>query len=167
MKTKEENYYQPLFDLMQNHNLTLLDDELSEIVQVVKTMLKPTPPIDVEKLAAISREEIDNFFDIYENLKVKYANSNMLPSEYGNERMVLINNLLNKCADLNAGKEWIELKKETPKIHSENYLVYKNREIKVSLFRGDWNMFHCDIYRSIDEPFVTHWMPLPNKPSNH
>ena len=61
--------------------------------------------------------------------------------------------------------EWIELKKETPKIYSENYLVYKNGEIKISLFRGDWNMFQCDISRNADEPFVTHWMELPNKPS--
>jgi predicted small secreted protein len=62
-------------------------------------------------------------------------------------------------------ERWIELKKETPKIYSENYLVYKNGEIKISLFRGDWNMFQCDISRNADEPFVTHWMELPKKPS--
>lgn len=52
--------------------------------------------------------------------------------------------------------DWIELKKEAPKEHSENYLVFKNGEIKISLFRGDWNMFNCDINRNINEPFVTH-----------
>lgn len=60
---------------------------------------------------------------------------------------------------------WIELSKEPPSIHSENYLVFKNGEIKISLFRGDWNMFHCDIYRDVNEPYVTHWMHLPDKPS--
>jgi hypothetical protein len=60
--------------------------------------------------------------------------------------------------------EWIELSKEPPSIHSENYLVLKNGEIKVSLFRGDWNMFHCDINREQGEQGVSHWMPLPKMP---
>jgi len=67
-----------------------------------------------------------------------------------------------KKEELNNG--WIEFRKQVPPIPSENYLVFKNGEIKVSLFRGDWNMFHCDINRDVNEPFVTHWMPLPKKP---
>ena len=61
--------------------------------------------------------------------------------------------------------EWIKLNTETPPIPSKNYLVFKDNEIKISLWRGGWNMFHCDINRNINEPYV-HWAELPNPPSN-
>ena len=60
--------------------------------------------------------------------------------------------------------EWKECKKETPPIPSENYLVFTDGEIGISLWRGDWNMFHCDINRNVGEVFVTHWAELPPKP---
>lgn len=61
--------------------------------------------------------------------------------------------------------EWKLLKDNPPPIHSENYLVFKDGSIQISLFRGDWNMFQCDIYRErSEEPYVTHWMELPQKP---
>ncbi len=59
----------------------------------------------------------------------------------------------------------IEFKKQVLPIPFENYLVFKDGEIKISLYRGDWNMFHCDINRNVGEPFVTHWAELPEKPT--
>ena len=34
----ESNYYQPLFDLMTEHNLFLLESEMDEIIAVVNKM---------------------------------------------------------------------------------------------------------------------------------
>ena len=61
--------------------------------------------------------------------------------------------------------EWIDLAIEKPKVHSENYFVYKNGIISMSIFRGDWNMFHCDINKSTNESFVTHWSESSNNKS--
>jgi hypothetical protein len=56
---------------------------------------------------------------------------------------------------------WIPVSERLPEEVSENYLVVKNGIVDISLFRGDWNKFHCDLQ---DFQEVTHWQPLPKLP---
>ena len=56
---------------------------------------------------------------------------------------------------------WIPVKERLPEMPSENYLVVKNGVVGISLFRGDWNNFQCDLE---DFQCVTHWQPLPKLP---
>jgi hypothetical protein len=58
---------------------------------------------------------------------------------------------------------WIPVSERLPNEASENYLVVKNGVIDISLFRGDWNKFHCELN---DIQKVTHWQPLPKLPEN-
>jgi len=58
---------------------------------------------------------------------------------------------------------WIPVSERLPEVPSENYLVVKYGIVDISLFRGDWNKFHCDFQ---DFQQVTHWQPLPKLPEN-
>jgi hypothetical protein len=94
---------------------------------------------------------------MYGGYKITYAYLCTLLEEYYSQSS-------SSKSDIQINK-WIKLSEKSPEIHSENYLVYKDGQILISLFRGDWNMFHCDINRNLNEPFVTHWMELPKTPS--
>lgn len=59
---------------------------------------------------------------------------------------------------LGAVISWVAVKDALPKIPSENYLVVKNGIVSISLFRGDWNEFQCDLN---DSQKVTHWSECP------
>lgn len=56
---------------------------------------------------------------------------------------------------------WVAVTNALPKIPSENYLVVKNGIVSISLFRGDWNEFQCDLN---DFQKVTHWSECPKPP---
>ena len=58
--------------------------------------------------------------------------------------------------------KWFEYPKNTPPIHSENYLVMAGGCFEVDLFRGDHNKFNSELYNK--NCTITHWMALPNKP---
>jgi hypothetical protein len=56
---------------------------------------------------------------------------------------------------------WVAASERLPEIPSENYLVVKNGIVSISLFRGDWNKFQCDLH---DIQEVTHWAECPKPP---
>jgi hypothetical protein len=58
---------------------------------------------------------------------------------------------------------WIKVTDRLPDLPSENYLVVKNGMVTISLFRGDWNRFQCDL--NSKDIRVTHWMELPTPPT--
>jgi hypothetical protein len=56
---------------------------------------------------------------------------------------------------------WVAVSERLPEIPSENYLVVKNGIVGISLFRGDWSKFQCDLN---DIQHVTHWAECPKPP---
>lgn len=56
---------------------------------------------------------------------------------------------------------WIPVNDRLPDEPSENYLVVRNGAVGISLFRGDWNKFQCELQ---EFQRVTHWKPLPELP---
>lgn len=66
-----------------------------------------------------------------------------------------------KSSCLGAVISWVAVTDALPKIPSENYLVVKNGIVSISLFRGDWNEFQCDLN---DFQKVTHWSECPKPP---
>lgn len=67
----------------------------------------------------------------------------------------------NQPSCLGAVISWVAVTDALPKIASENYLVVKNGIVSISLFRGDWNEFQCDLN---DFQKVTHWSECPKPP---
>lgn len=67
----------------------------------------------------------------------------------------------NQPSCLGAVISWVAVTDALPKIASEYYLVVKNGEVSISLFRGDWNEFQCDLN---DFQKVTHWSECPKPP---
>jgi hypothetical protein len=80
-----------------------------------------------------------------------------------------MDNLNNKLSDeaqsqpscLGAVISWVAVSERLPEIPSENYLVVKNGIVGISLYRGDWNKFQCDLH---DIQEVTHWAECPKPP---
>lgn len=74
---------------------------------------------------------------------------------------------LNKCAELNAGKEWISVEDRLPKYESfgqsEFVLTYNGNSFNINLYDYELNRWAT----AVKKDKITHWMPLPNKPSNH
>jgi hypothetical protein len=62
---------------------------------------------------------------------------------------------------LGAVISWVAISERLPEIPSENYLVVKNGIVGISLYRGDWNKFQCDLH---DIQEVTHWSECPKPP---
>lgn len=52
-------------------------------------------------------------------------------------------------------REWIDVNDRLPEIPSENYEVLKNGVVGISIFRGDWKMFQCDLFDDTNK--VSHW----------
>jgi hypothetical protein len=67
----------------------------------------------------------------------------------------------NQPSCLDAVISWVAVSEQLPEIPSENYLVVKNGIVGISLFRGDWNKFQCDLH---DIQEVTHWAECPKPP---
>ena len=67
----------------------------------------------------------------------------------------------NQPSCLGDGIRWVAVTDALPKIASEDYLVVKNGIVSISLFRGDWNEFQCDLN---DFQKVTHWSECPKPP---
>jgi|LakMenE01Jun11ns_1017448.scaffolds.fasta_scaffold9394622_1 hypothetical protein len=72
-----------------------------------------------------------------------------------------MNKELNQPSCLGSVVSWVAVSERLPEIPSENYLVVKNGIVGISLFRGDWNKFQCDLH---DIQEVTHWAECPKPP---
>ena len=104
-------------------------------------------------------KEVEIFVDKYADLILRI---NQILREKGYTQKSLAENLEQTPAFLQGtGIRWVAVTDALPKIASENYLVVKNGIVSISLFRGDWNEFQCDLN---DFQKVTHWSECPKPP---
>ena len=70
----EQNYWQPLFDLMYNeHGLTLLESEMKDIVYVVKKMEAPTSIITNSYFSEINLKDLQSVLHNVQNVMAGYS----------------------------------------------------------------------------------------------
>jgi hypothetical protein len=94
--------YQPLFDLMSDHGLTLLENEMYEIIRTVRQM--DGWDINTAVIMSFSKEEPFNDFDISGKLKMR-----IYPDRFNDEALAGVDVIANQGKV--QGLNWIILKK--------------------------------------------------------